>query len=85
MLDELREDALVARVGGRYKLTTLIQKRIIGLNNGARPLVNMRTDDKLAVVLEEIKQGKIFLDNTGVLNTLDDHLLDTGEIDEEDL
>ena len=40
MIDELREEAIVNKVGGRFKLSTLIQKRLVALNAGARPLVN---------------------------------------------
>ena len=39
MIDELREEAIVNKVGGRFKLSTLIQKRLVALNGGARPLV----------------------------------------------
>jgi DNA-directed RNA polymerase subunit omega len=62
MLDELREEAIVNKVGGRFKLSTLIQKRMVALNTGARPLVEVRGGDKMAIVLQEILQDKIFLD-----------------------
>ena len=35
MLDALREEAIVNKVGGRFKLSTLIQKRMVALNTGA--------------------------------------------------
>jgi len=41
MIDELREEAIVNKVGGRFKLSTLIQKRLVAINGGARPLVNV--------------------------------------------
>ena len=62
MLDELREEGIVNKVGGRFKLSTLIQKRMVALNSGARPLVDMATDDKMEIVIQEILQDKIFLD-----------------------
>ena len=62
MLDELKEEGIVNKVGGRFKLSTLIQKRMIALNTGARPLVDMRTSDKMAIVIQEILQDKIYLD-----------------------
>ncbi len=62
MLDELREEAIVQKVGGRFKLSTLIQKRMVTLNGGAQPLVDMNTNDKLAIVIQEIIQDKIYLD-----------------------
>jgi DNA-directed RNA polymerase subunit omega len=65
MLDELKEEGIVNKVGGRFKLSTLIQKRMVALNTGARPLVDLRTSDKMAIVIQEILQDKIFLDQSG--------------------
>ena len=62
MLDELREEEIVNKVGGRFKLSTLIQKRLVALNAGSRPLVNLNTDDKMKIVIQEILQDKIYLD-----------------------
>ena len=64
MLDELKEESIVNKVGGRFKLSTLIQKRLVQLNQGSRPLVDTDTNDKMKVVLQEIAQGKILLDTT---------------------
>lgn len=64
MLEELREEEIVNKVGGRFKLSTLIQKRLVQLNQGSRPLVDTDTNDKMKVVLQEIAQGKIVLDTT---------------------
>ena len=69
MLDELKEEYIVNKVGGRFKLSTLIQKRMIALNQGARPLVDLRTSDKMAIVVQEIIQDKIFLDLSGHMQT----------------
>jgi DNA-directed RNA polymerase subunit omega len=62
MIDELREEAIVKKLGGRFKLSTLIQKRLVQLNSGARPLVTTKTDNKMQIVIHEILQDKIFLD-----------------------
>ena len=64
MIEELREDAIVNKVGGRFKLATLIQKRLIEVNQGARPYVSLNTNDKLQIVIQEIIQDKIFLDQS---------------------
>ncbi|MEX2113644.1 MAG: DNA-directed RNA polymerase subunit omega [Pirellulales bacterium] len=64
MIDDLREEAIVNKVGGRFKLSTLIQKRLVALNAGSRPLVDLQTDDKLAIVIQEIIQDKIYLDSS---------------------
>jgi DNA-directed RNA polymerase subunit omega len=62
MLDELREETIIKKAGGRFKLSTLIQKRMVALNAGARSLVDLDTDDKMETVIQEILQDKIFLD-----------------------
>jgi DNA-directed RNA polymerase subunit omega len=64
MLDALKEEGIVNKVGGRFKLSTLIQKRLVQLNAGSRPLVDQSTQDKMAIVLQEIVQDKIYLDST---------------------
>lgn len=67
MLDELKEEGIVNKVGGRFKLSTLIQKRMVALNTGAKALVELRTGDKMAIVIQEILQDKIYLDASGNL------------------
>jgi DNA-directed RNA polymerase subunit omega len=62
MIEALKEEEIVKKVGGRFKLSTLIQKRLVALNAGARPLVKVTTDDKLEIVVQEILQDKIYLD-----------------------
>jgi len=69
MLDELKEEGIVNKVGGRFKLSTLIQKRMVALNTGAKPLVDLRSSDKMAIVIQEILQDKIYLDLTGNVQT----------------
>ncbi len=61
MIEELKEEHIVNKVGGRFKLSTLIQKRLVQLNRGSRPLVELNTHDKMEVVIQEILQDKIFL------------------------
>ena len=69
MLDDLKEEGIVNKVGGRFKLSTLIQKRMIMLNTGARPLVDVRGGDRMATVVQEILQDKIYLDLSGQVQT----------------
>ena len=71
MIDELKEEEIVNKVGGRFKLSTLIQKRMIALNQGARPLVDMRGSDKMTIVIQEIMQEKIYLDLSGKVRTVE--------------
>ena len=68
MLDDLKEEAIVKRVGGRFKLSTLIQKRMVALNTGAKPLIDARgIADKMQIVIREIMEDKIYLDAAGNL------------------
>jgi len=62
MYDELREDEIVNKVGGRFRLSTLIQKRLVALNAGARPVVDVNTNNKMEIVIREIMEDKIYLD-----------------------
>ena len=52
---------LVDKVGGAFKLTSLILKRMRELNMGDRPLVSIDTKDVFKIVVEEIRQDKISL------------------------
>ncbi len=87
MHDELKEEAIVNKMGGRFKLSTLIQKRLVQLNRGSRPLVNMDTTDKMSVVLQEILQDKIFLDTSNEVRITGDMSThgDEPELDFDDL
>jgi DNA-directed RNA polymerase subunit omega len=69
MLEELKEEAIVNKVGGRFKLSTLIQKRMVALNTGAKPQVEARGADKMTIVILEILQDKIYLDASGHVQT----------------
>lgn len=64
MLEDLKEEEIVNKVGGRFKLSTLIQKRLVQLNAGSRALVDADTSDKMEIVLREIANDKIFLDSS---------------------
>ena len=65
MLEELKEEEIVNKVGGRFKLSTLIQKRMVALNRGSKPLVEVNTKNPMEIVVHEILNDKIFLDLTG--------------------
>ena len=84
MIDALKEEEIVNKVGGRFKLSTLIQKRLAAINAGARPLVNLDSADKMEIVVQEILQDKIFLDANDDVKTTSD-LPDAGGPPELDL
>ncbi len=62
MIEALKSDEIVNKVGGRFKLTALIQKRMFELMEGARPLVEREGMTDLEVVIQEILQDKIAID-----------------------
>jgi DNA-directed RNA polymerase subunit omega len=63
MIEALKSDEIVTKLGGRFKLTALIQRRLRELViDGARPLVDRDGRTDLEVVIEEILQGKITAD-----------------------
>ncbi len=73
MLDELKEEHIVNKVGGRFKLSTLIQKRMVQLNRGSPPLVELPGKPGMDTVIQEILSDKIFLDNSdNVIMAVDD-------------
>ena len=66
MIEALKSDEIVRKVGGRFKLTALIQKRMLELMEGARPLVARTAHmTDLEVVIQEIMQDKIAIDYEG--------------------
>jgi DNA-directed RNA polymerase subunit omega len=59
MIEALRHDNIVDKVGGRFKLTALIQRRWLELLQGARPMVDPSGLTEMEVVIKEILEGKI--------------------------
>ena len=59
MIQALKSDDLITKAGGRFKLCTLIQRRLGQLMDGARPLVEREGRSDLELVMEEILQDKI--------------------------
>jgi DNA-directed RNA polymerase subunit omega len=80
MLDAFKEEEIVNKVGGRFKLSSLIQKRLVALNRGARPLVEISSGNNIDVVVAEIMQDKIYLDMSGDLAVAADDTPDAGPL-----
>lgn len=59
MIEALRNDGIIDKVGGRFKLTALIQRRWLQLLQGARPMIDPKGMTEMEVVLREIEEGKI--------------------------
>lgn len=62
MIEGLKSDEIVNKLGGRFKLTALIQRRLAELLDGARPLVERGNMTEMEVVIQEILQDKITLE-----------------------
>jgi DNA-directed RNA polymerase subunit omega len=73
MIEELKSTDLINKVGGRFKLTALIQKRLDEMVQGARPLIE-DTEGKtmLEIVIQEILQDKITFETPDIKNKLDE-------------
>jgi DNA-directed RNA polymerase subunit omega len=64
MIEELKNTDIINKVGGKYKLTVLIQKRLSELLQGSRPLIeDTKGKTQLEIVVEEIIQDKIAIDS----------------------
>ena len=72
MYEELKQEEIVNKVGGRFKLSTLIQKRLVQLNGGARPLIESSATDNMDIVLQEILHDKIYLDTSNEVRVVGD-------------
>ncbi len=62
MIEALNSDKLINKLGGRFRLTAVIQKRWLELLQGARPLVDPAGKTTMEIVVEEILQDKITID-----------------------
>lgn len=60
MIDELKNKRLFEKIGGPFKLSALVQKRMAELVEGSRPLIeNTEKKTMMEIVIEEILQDKI--------------------------
>lgn len=62
MIEALKDDAVLSKFGGRFKLCVLVQNRLRELMDGARPLVEREGRSDLELVFEEILQDKIAIE-----------------------
>jgi len=63
MIQILKDDTIINKVGGRFKLTAMIQKRWVEIIQGSRPLVK-KTDGMtdLEMIVQEIMDEKVSID-----------------------
>lgn len=63
MIEELKNVELINKVGGKFKMTALIQKRLQEILQGARPLIdNPAGKTYMEIVVQEILEDKIAID-----------------------
>ncbi len=62
MIEALKSDVIVRKVGGRFKLAVLMQKRMVDVAFGAPLLVDARGMTTTEAIVQEILQDKISLD-----------------------
>jgi len=60
-MDEARIDRLARKVGGRFKLASLVIKRLVNINRGSQPLVEQEGGNMLYTALKEIELGLVRL------------------------
>lgn len=62
MINPLKSDEIINKVGGRFRLTALIQRRWLELLQGAQPLVDPSGKTEMEIVVDEILSNKIGID-----------------------
>jgi len=63
MIEKLKSTDLINKVGGRFKLTALVQKRLDELVQGSRPLIeDAEGKTMLEIVVQEILEDKITME-----------------------
>ena len=72
MIEAFRNDDIVDKVGGRFKLCALIQRRWVQLLQGARPMVESQGLTDLEVIVREIMEGKLEMEQVSKDETEDD-------------
>ncbi|MHC4843041.1 MAG: DNA-directed RNA polymerase subunit omega [Planctomycetota bacterium] len=64
MIEELKDTNLIEKVGGKFRLTALIQRRLAEIMEGSRPLIDDTEGmTQLEIVIQEILQDKIAVDD----------------------
>ena len=63
MIEALKSDDIVNKVGGKFRLTALIQRRLREIIDGSRPLIDdVRGKNMVEIVIQEIQEDKIGID-----------------------
>jgi len=63
MIEALKGNEIINKVGGKFKLTALIQRRMAEMLQGSRPLIDdVQGKTMLEIVVDEILQDKIAIE-----------------------
>ena len=62
MIEALKSNEVVEKVGGRFKLAVLVQKRLVDVTLGAPLLVERGEKTLMEAVVQEVLEGKITLE-----------------------
>ena len=62
MIEAIKNDELAKRIGGAFRLTALVQRRLKELIEGSRPLVDPQGKTLIEVAIQEIDEGKVVID-----------------------
>ncbi len=62
MIEEFRNEDIVLKVGGHFKLAALIQRRWLEFIQGARPMVDTKGLTEMEIIVQEIMEDKIVLE-----------------------
>jgi DNA-directed RNA polymerase subunit omega len=61
VIEALKSDDVVNKVGGRFKLAVLVQKRLVDVTFGAPLLIERGERTLMDAVVQEVLEGKITL------------------------
>ncbi len=62
MIEMLKDETLINKVGGNFRLTALVQRRCKEIIEGSRPLVDPTGLSLIEIALKEIMEDKIEID-----------------------
>jgi DNA-directed RNA polymerase subunit omega len=65
MIDELKSNDIIQKVGGKFKLTALVQRRMSELLQGSRPMIDDTQDRTLLeIAIQEIIRDKVVIEGS---------------------
>jgi DNA-directed RNA polymerase subunit omega len=62
VIEALKSDDIVNKMGGRFKLAALVQKRLVDVTFGAPLLVDRGNKTLMEAVIQEVLEGKVTLE-----------------------